>query len=130
MMALESDVIDPETGQAILTQSVIFEHELDFATDADIRDTIARLAAKKLELTAPLFKKWETAVGFNFEPHGLLFDELLAPVIKPCSHYCLSEWITPDCDVLVDPCTENNKVPLWQNTPPSLHLCVTVCVAC
>jgi hypothetical protein len=43
LFAITTDVVDSETGDTLLAASLLFEDELDFATDADIRGTITRL---------------------------------------------------------------------------------------
>ncbi len=92
LFAITTDVVDLETGDTLLAASLLFEHELDFATDADIRGTIARLAQQKAVMTADMFARWEKCVGFNYEPQGLLLDNELQSVVLPVSHYC-HDWM-------------------------------------
>jgi hypothetical protein len=92
LFAINTDVVDSETGDTLLAASLLFEHELDFATDADISGTIARLAQNKAVMPAVLFAKWEQCVGFNYEPHGLLLDTNLQSIVQPVSHYC-HDWM-------------------------------------
>lgn len=81
-----------EDGNPLLTCSVIFESELDFATDADIRGTLLRLAEDHGRVTATLFGLKEQACGFKFEPHGVLMDPKLTRVMRPVSQYC-HDWM-------------------------------------
>ena len=92
LFAITTAVADEETGETLLAASLIFEHELDFATDSDIRGTMARLVAKRAVMTAGEFAIWEKCVGFNYEPHGLLFDNELESIVLPVSHYC-HDWM-------------------------------------
>jgi hypothetical protein len=91
MFTKKSNVVD-EDGHNLLTCDLFTEAELDFATDADIRDTIRRLAAHKLTDTPGDFELRETAFGFNHEPHGLLMDPALDAIVDPVSHYA-HDWM-------------------------------------
>jgi hypothetical protein len=92
LFGVRTDIIDPETGQAILKASITYEHECDFATDDDIRNSMIRLVHKKHTLDAEQFKKWQQAVGFNFQPHGLLLDAALHADVQPASQY-VHDWM-------------------------------------
>ena len=79
-----------EAGQTLMKCSVIFE-DLDFAHDADIRGTSARLAQAKQQMNASIFQTYSQAVGFNYEPHGLLMDQDLLTVVLPASQF-VHDW--------------------------------------
>eukprot|EP00933_Yihiella_yeosuensis_P004919 TRINITY_DN109326_c0_g1_i1.p1 TRINITY_DN109326_c0_g1~~TRINITY_DN109326_c0_g1_i1.p1 ORF type:complete len:703 (-),score=112.07 TRINITY_DN109326_c0_g1_i1:23-2131(-) len=85
LISLSTDVVDPESGEVILTSSLTYEHELDKATDEDLKSTVARLLDRKKTLSSHLFAKWEQAVGVCYEPDGLLFCKDLASVLRPIS---------------------------------------------
>ena len=87
LFGVRTDIVDPETGQTILKASINYEHECVFATDDDIRNSMLRLVDKKHTLDAESFKKWQQAVGFNYQPHGLLLDTDLHDVLQPVSMY-------------------------------------------
>jgi hypothetical protein len=91
LMSVKSNLVD-EDGENLLTCSIVFEEELDFATDSDIKGTVARLAADKDRVTAKLFQLREQAVGFKFEPHGLLWDAELAHILLPATQFC-HDWM-------------------------------------
>ena len=74
-----------------LTCSLVFEEDLQLATDADIKGSIARLEAHKATDAAGMFKMRERAIGFAYQEHGLLFDESLRNIIHPVSQY-LHDW--------------------------------------
>jgi hypothetical protein len=81
-----------EDGTSELKCSIIHEEALDFATDADIRGTIARLAQDQKRMAAGVFQLRQQACGFNFEPHGLLMDKQLLRIVKPVSQFC-HDWM-------------------------------------
>jgi hypothetical protein len=91
LMSVKSKLVD-EDGNNLLTCSIIHEDDLDFATDDDIKGTVARLAADKDKLASGLFQKREQAVGFKFEPHGMLWDSGLAHVLNPAAQFC-HDWM-------------------------------------
>ena len=84
--------IASEDGSALLKFSVVHESELDFATDADIRGTIARLAHDAATLSKEMLKLKQQACGFNHEPHGLLMDQNLQRIVKPAGQFC-HDWM-------------------------------------
>ena len=86
MFTQKSEVVD-ESGDNLLTCNQFTESELDFALDSDVRDTIRRLRAHKLTDPPAEFELREIAYGFNWEPHGLLFDDALADIMQPVSQY-------------------------------------------
>jgi hypothetical protein len=92
LYAIDTDVVDQDTGEVLLAADRLFEKELDFATDSDIRGSMNRLVAKKAALAADTFAKWEIASGFKYEPHGLLLDQSLEAIVKPVSNYC-HDWM-------------------------------------
>jgi hypothetical protein len=81
-----------EEGAELLKCSIIHEAELDFATDADIRGTIRRLAEDAVNLPKALFLLKQQACGFNHEPHGLLMDPNLMRIVKPATQFC-HDWM-------------------------------------
>jgi hypothetical protein len=81
-----------EDGEELLTCSHVFENELDFATDMDIRNTVRRLAAYKLIDSPNDFKLREQACGFNHNPFNMLLDPSLDDVLKPVSQFA-HDWM-------------------------------------
>jgi hypothetical protein len=87
LFAVETDIKDEETGETVMTANILYEHECDMATNDEIWGSMRRLKQQKEALEPGDFKKWQQAVGFNYEPHGLLLDESLESVIKPATNY-------------------------------------------
>jgi len=77
-----------EDGTEMLCCSLVHEDELVFSTDADVRGTVDRLAARALVDTNAVFKKRETVVGFRHEPASILLSPELREVVKPVSQFC------------------------------------------
>jgi hypothetical protein len=92
IFAVESDVVDDETGERILLPSIRHESQCDFATNDDIQGSMARLRHKSATLSPRGFDKWQKASGFNYEPHGLLQDAALESVVKPADDY-VHDWM-------------------------------------
>ena len=86
-----SEVVDEE-GDALLTSNIYSSDAIDFATDSDIRSTIARLKIHRAEDSATVFKLRTQALGFNYEPHGLLMDTAFDAIIHPVSQYA-HDWM-------------------------------------
>lgn len=92
LFAIATDAVDEDTGEPLVKAGLVFEEEMDFATDADIRGTLTRLANNKAVMPSPNFAIWEKAVGLNYEQHGMLLNPSLESVVKPVSHYC-HDWM-------------------------------------
>ena len=96
--AVDTQVVDPETDETVLTASVIYEHECNFADCNDIIGSISRLRAKSAmvatgDMSKAEFERWEQAAGYNWQPEGLLQDtELIDKVLRPSKHYC-HDWM-------------------------------------
>ena len=82
------------TDGSDLVCDLIHEHQLQFATDADIMGSIARLEAFKLSESATNFKIREQAIGFTLLEHSLLTNPHLVAsgVLKPASQFC-HDWM-------------------------------------
>ena len=63
-----------EDGSNLLTCRFVNEAEIEFATGAEIRGSVRRLAAWKGFESNPLFNAREQAYGFTHSPHNLLLD--------------------------------------------------------
>jgi hypothetical protein len=87
----ESELVD-EDGTNLLTCSLIFEADLDFATDGDIRGSVRRLATSYATDPTPIFKRWSMAIGFRHEPHNMLLDPMLDTIVQPASQLC-HDWM-------------------------------------
>lgn len=88
----ESSELADEDGSDLLTCSLIYESQLDFATDEDIRSSVRRLAARRATETTVTFAKWCQAVGFRHEPHGMLLDPSLDHIVQPASQF-VHDWM-------------------------------------
>ena len=75
----------------MLTCSHVFENELDFATDNDIRGTVHRLAGYAVSEPHNLALR-EQACGFNHDPYNMLLDPSLDEVLKPVSQFA-HDWM-------------------------------------
>jgi hypothetical protein len=91
LVSVKSQVVD-EDGSNLLTCSVVFEKDLDFASDEDILGTISRLAAAFGTISKAMFELKQQACGFNHEPHGILSDKDLHGIVLPASQFC-HDWM-------------------------------------
>ena len=94
--AVDSDEVDDD-GELLFRSDKVFEHQCKFATTNELKGTLERLQGRHAQLQNGEIKKkefhaWEKAAGFNFEPHGLVFDRDLGAVLDPTSHY-LHDWM-------------------------------------
>ncbi len=88
-----SGVVDTD-GSRLLVSNLIHEHQMRFASDADIIGAMERLARFKVTDSAGDFKLREQAIGFTYSERGLLTDaELKAiEVVHPASQFCY-DWM-------------------------------------
>jgi hypothetical protein len=91
LYSVASDIAD-ENGENILTCSLVYEADLDFATDADVRDTVRRLAAFEAVLSPDDFKLREQAAGFNHHRHNMILDPALDNILQPISQFA-HDWM-------------------------------------
>ena len=91
LIAEESGAVDAD-GTNILVCSLIHEQQLQFATDADIRRTIDRLAGFKATDSKQDFQLRQQAFGFTLQEHGILNDPELKGIVNPASQYC-HDWM-------------------------------------
>ena len=61
--------------------------ELGFATDADVRGAVRRVAANHAIDPPDRFALREQAVGFRHEPRGILMNPALDEIVQPVSHF-------------------------------------------
>ena len=91
LVSVSSGLVD-ESGDDILTCSLVFENQLRFASDDDVKGTIRRLRAHTRSDSAKTFKLQEQALGFSYAETSLLFDESLTDIVHPVSQYC-HDWM-------------------------------------
>ena len=91
-LVTEASGLVDEDGEDILVCSLIHEDQLNFASDDDVRASLARLANHKLTSSSGDFKLWEQAIGFTINEHGVLHDESLKDIVMPVSQYC-HDWM-------------------------------------
>jgi hypothetical protein len=91
LYAEESGILDEE-GTDMLTCSLLHEEDLHMARDVDIRGTIGRLTAYHATDTAEDFKLRQQALGFRYEPEGILMDADLLGVVRPATQY-MHDWM-------------------------------------
>ena len=91
LYAEASELVD-EDGTDMLVCSIIHEDELDFATDADIRGSVRRLAEKWATSSTSEKRDWTQAIGFRHEPHGMLMDPSLDTIVQPASQF-VHDWM-------------------------------------
>ena len=92
LVSQKSDLVDEDDGDELLTCSVIHDRDLDFATDEDIKDTCRRLAACQHTLSREHFLLRQQAVGFTYQPYGMLWDTSLDTIVQPISQY-VHDWM-------------------------------------
>lgn len=90
--ARDRGIVDEEAGAGLLTCASVNGQDLDFATVADVRSTVQRLAEFKRDLPDKLFKLREMACGFNHSRYNLLLNPLLDTVVKPVTHFA-HDWM-------------------------------------
>jgi hypothetical protein len=78
--------------EPMLRANVLHEHELDFATNADVRGTVARINGYKITDNKGTFKIREQALGITWGPYNLLSDPDLNSVVNPCDQFC-HDWM-------------------------------------
>ena len=86
-----SGVVD-EAGDPLLSCSLILPETLDFATDADVRGTVRRLAHFASTRDPGDVKLMETACGFNHNRFNLLLDPALEHILNPVSNFA-HDWM-------------------------------------
>ena len=91
LITVKSELVDSD-GTHLLTNSLVFEHSLDFATSEDILGSVRRLAALKATVGSTEFELREQAFGFRHMPNGILLDEQLRPHLDPASQFC-HDWM-------------------------------------
>ena len=91
LVSLKSDIVD-EHGASLLSCSIWLEDEMDFATDQDIRGTVARLQLAQATTSKAQFEQLKQACGFNLAPHGILLDTRLMDIVMPASQFC-HDWM-------------------------------------
>ena len=123
---LRSEKSGIATDGSDLVCDSIHEHQLQFATDADIMGSIARLEAFKLSDSATNFKIREQAIGFTLLEHSLLTNPHLVAsgILKPASQFC-HDWMHGIfvggvfnvilSQLLADVQRENGSTQIWRN---------------
>ena len=81
-------LVAKHSSDDILVTSIADVDQLRFATDEDIRSACDRLKEAKANMSATNFKLYEQVVGINLNEAGLLFDEALVDIVRPCSQFC------------------------------------------
>ena len=78
-------------GTKLLVCEMATEERLAFATDADIRGAVKRVAAFA-GIPKGEFKLRQQAIGFSYLQHGLLSNARLEHAVKPATQYC-HDWM-------------------------------------
>ena len=91
LLAQNSKAVD-EDGANLLVCNLIREHQLIPATDADIKGSFNRLAMHRLTDSATEFARRQQAIGFNYQPHGMMNDDVLTDIVCPSPQYC-HDWM-------------------------------------
>ena len=78
--------------------TVLKHCDMQLATDAEILQSVDRLATRRTTCSLADFRLWERAAGFNYVPHGLLWDAQIreANIMQPASQYC-HDWMHGTC---------------------------------
>ena len=77
--------ITGDDGEDLLTSNLHLFSEMDFATDADIRGTVKRLAFVA-DHSADQLPLRQIACGFNHDKHSLLLDDSLNDIVRPAKN--------------------------------------------
>ena len=72
--------------------NIIYEHEMDLATNDDLKGAVRRLNAYKLTDRAEAFKMRQRSIGFTWHPYNLLAGPELANIIHPVDQFC-HDWM-------------------------------------
>ena len=91
LVTSSSSAVERDTTN-LLTDDIIAEENIVSASNADIRDTLRRLAAHKATETKTRFKIREQAYGFSLHDHGILTDPALESIVMPVDQYC-HDWM-------------------------------------
>ncbi len=95
---VEDDSDDEADPVHVVRSSHVYESECQFADRNDINGTLNRLKSRYQQvqdkhMTKGTFEKWQQAAGFNHEPHGLVYDDMLMNrVVDPTRHY-VHDWM-------------------------------------
>ena len=87
-----SSEITNDDGDDFFTCSLIYEEELDFATDDDVRGTVRRLAEYAATCSSEELRLREQAAGFSNNPANLLLDPALDAILQPVTHFA-HDWM-------------------------------------
>ena len=91
LVAHKSGIAD-EHGEDMLVCSLVHADECRWSTDAEILASVDRLAGLRATESNTDFKKWQQAIGFTDEPHGVLRDPAIRQHIKPSKQYA-HDWM-------------------------------------
>ena len=92
MIGHDSGEVD-EDGIPIVVCPDMSVDTVDLCTDNDIRGSVDRLAT--FAGTAEYALRAQAA-GYNHEPHGILLNDDLRPIVEPASQYC-HDWMHAIC---------------------------------
>ena len=93
LYAESSGIVDLETNNDLLTCNKLFETDMDFATDNDIRGTVERLAEHaRTARNQEQLNLRQQACGFNHHAYNMLLDLRLRDVVKPVSQFA-HDWM-------------------------------------
>ena len=91
LVAESSGLVDYD-GTDKLVCNIVHESDLLFASDADVRGSIARLVHFKATATAKVYKLRSQAIGFTLLERGVLLTPELDDVVYPVSQLC-QDWM-------------------------------------
>ena len=91
LVAVSSGLVDAD-AKNILICDVVFEHELAFASDKEVRGAIERLKRFRITETNPDYQLRSQAIGFSLHEHSLLCDMDVTGIVQPASQYC-HDWM-------------------------------------
>ena len=86
LVATKSGIAD-ENGDDMLVCSHVQADECRLSTDAEILASVDRIALLRTTESNANFQRWQQAIGFVDEPHGLLRDLSVRSHIRPSSQY-------------------------------------------
>jgi hypothetical protein len=89
---VEKSGITDEDGADQLTSSLIHDESIAFASNEEIRGAVRRLAAHRETDSNAAFKVREQAIGYRYQPYGILMDRSLDVTVKPADQFC-HDWM-------------------------------------
>ena len=89
LVSARSGLTDHDSREELLTCSLVHAKDLEFADDRHVLHSVDRLGQLSGRVSKQEFILRQQAIGFSYQPHGLLSDLLCRRHIQPVSQYCM-----------------------------------------